>query len=162
MTETAELHILGRLELEQYCIESRKNSKKIVLTLGGFDLLHTGHLKFLEASRKFGDILIIGITDDGYVRRTKGNNRPIQNEYDRAYLTAGFSSVSRVHIFTDTMDIIELTKPDVFIMSTTSARSPEDRMEHQEKVRKYGGEIVIFDAFSKTHTSSIIDSMIQK
>lgn len=162
MIEIAESHILDRLELEQYCIESRKNSKKIVLTLGGFDLLHNGHLKFLEASRKYGDILVIGITDDGYVRRTKGDGRPIQNEYDRAYLTAGFACVSRVHIFTDTMDIIELTKPDVFIMSTTSARSPEDRIEYQEKVREYGGDIVIFDAFSTTHTSSIIDSMILK
>lgn len=162
MIETAESHILDRLELEQYCVESRKNSKKIVLTLGGFDLLHRGHLKFLEASRKLGDILIVGINDDGYVRRTKGDGRPIQNEYDRAYLIAGFACVSRVHIFTDTMDIIGLTKPDVFIMSTTSARSPEDRMEHQEMVREYGGDIVIFDAFSIIHTSSIIDSMIQK
>ena len=162
MTATNEANILDRLKLEQYCIESRKNSKKVVLTLGGFDLLHIGHLKFLEASRKHGDVLIIGITDDGYVTRTKGDNRPIQNEYDRAYLIAGFECVSRVHIFTDTMDIIELTKPDVFIMSTTSARSPEDRMEHQEKVRKYGGDIAIFDAFSTTHASSIIDSMIPK
>lgn len=160
MSETAKTHILNRLELEQYCIESRKDSKKIVLTLGGFDLLHRGHLKFLEASRKLGDILIIGINDDGYVKRTKGDNRPIQNEHDRAYMIAGFSCVDRVHIFTDTMDIIELTKPDVFVMSTTSARSPENRMEHQDKVRKYGGEIVIFDAFSTIHTSSIIESML--
>jgi len=162
MFETADSHILDRLELEQYCIESRKNSKKVVLTLGGFDLLHTGHLKFLEASSKLGDILIIGINDDGYVRRTKGENRPIQNEYDRAYLIAGFTCVSRVHIFTDTMDIIELTKPDVFIMSTTSARLPEDRIEHQEKVKRYGGDIVIYDAFSTTHTSSMIESMVIK
>ena len=129
MTVSNKENILDRLELEQYCIESRKNSKKIVLALGGFDLLHIGHLKFLETVREHGDMLIIGINDDGYVRRTKGNSRPIQNEYDRAYLVSAFACVSRVHIFTDTMDIIGLTKPDVFIMSTTSARSPENRME---------------------------------
>jgi len=162
MIETVEANILDRLELEQYCIESRKNSKKVVLTLGGFDLLHIGHLKFLEASRQHGDVLIIGINDDGYITRTKGDYRPVQNEHDRAYLVAGFACVSRVHIFTDTMDIIELTKPDVFIMSTTSTRSPEDRMEHQNKVKEYGGSIVIVDAFSTTHTSSIIESITLK
>lgn len=162
MVEASKTHILDRLELEKYCIELKKNSKKIVLILGGFDLLHIGHIKFLEASIKHGDILIAGINDDGYITRTKGDNRPIQTEYDRAYLMAGFRCVDRVHIFTDTMDIIELTKPDVFIMSTTSARSPEDRMEHQNKVREYGGSIVVVDAFSTAHTSTIIESITLK
>ena len=78
-------------------MNAKKNSKKVVLVTGVFDILHKGHLKFLENARECGDVLIVGINDDEYVRKSKGNSRPIQDEYDRAYLIAGFECVSLVH-----------------------------------------------------------------
>ena len=158
MSLRAENLILNDLEIKKFRKRCRKDLKKVVLAQGVFDILHPGHLKFLEKSRECGDELIVGINYDAYAR-TKGENRPIQGEHVRAYLIAGFRCVSRVCIFSDDMDLIKLIEPDVFIMSTTASNSIKERAHLQQAVKELGGEIVIFDAFSKTHSTYIIDSI---
>lgn len=160
----AEELILEESELKKFCDECRENSKKIVLASGVYDILHPGHLKFLEKSREYGDVLIVAINDDNFARK-KGPNRPIQNEHDRAYLIAGFECVNRVYIFDRgngcniDMDLLRLVQPNVYIMSRTSENKPENRTEHFAFLRELGGKVVIFDTCSTTHSSTIIEKI---
>ena len=158
MITKAEDLIFNESELKKFRDECRKSSKKVVLAQGVFDILHPGHLKFLEKSRECGDILIVGINDDIFARK-KGDGRPIQNEHERAHLLAGFKSVSCVHIFSDNVDLIRLVQPDFFIMSTAASETVEARAELQQLVRKLGGQIIIFDAFCTTNSTKIIEKI---
>jgi len=160
MISKAEELIFDEVKLIKFRKECKKRSKKVVFVTGVFDILHVGHLRFLEKAKKYGDVLIVGINDDVFAK-TKGANRPIQNEFDRANLIAGFECVSCVHIYDirkdDTMDILRIVRPDVFIMSTSSTRKPEERLHHSELVRKMGGQVIVFDACSTIHSTSIIN-----
>ena len=151
--------IIDESELKSFCDECKINSKKIVVATGVFDILHPGHLKFLESAREQGDILIVGMNNDENVRKSKGKNRPIQNEYDRAYLVAGFECVSRVHIFSVGTDFFRLVQPDVLIMSASGGIAVENRKEHFSMIEENGGEVVVFDAFSMLHSSEIIEKI---
>ena len=157
MKFNSDKHIFKEPELQTFCDECRDQSKKIVLATGGFDLLHPGHLRFLEKAREYGDVLIVGINDDFYISKTKGDNRPVQNQNDRAYLIAGFKCVSCVHIITK--NLIQIVRPDIFVMSTTSIQKPAERKLHHELIRSYGGEVVVFDPFSTNHSSDLIDKI---
>jgi D-beta-D-heptose 7-phosphate kinase / D-beta-D-heptose 1-phosphate adenosyltransferase len=92
-------------------LEERK--KKVVFTNGCFDLLHAGHISYLEAAKSFGDILIVGLNSDSSVKKLKGKNRPINNEKDRAYLLAALEVVDYVIIFNqDTpYELIKVVQP---------------------------------------------------
>lgn len=151
--------ILNESKLKSFRDKCKKESKKVVLVTGVFDILHVGHLKFLESARELGDVLIVGINDNQYVRKAKGKSRPIQDECDRAYLIAGFECVDCVHIYSFGNDFFRLVKPDVLIMSSTGGRKPEDRAEHFDIIRENGGKVVIFDEFSTQHSSEIIEKI---
>lgn len=157
MSINSDKAIFEEAELQIFCDRCRDQSKKIVLATGGFDLLHPGHLRFLEKARELGDVLIVGINGDDNIRKTKGENRPLQNQRDRAYLVAGFSCVSAVHIITG--NLFHIVRPDIFVMSTSSNQKPEDRKAHHELVNSYGGKVVVFDPFSTTHSSALIENM---
>ena len=157
MKYNSEIRIYDESELQVYCDHCRNQSKKIVLATGGFDLLHPGHLRFLEMARDSGDVLVVGINDDAYIRKAKGRDRPLQNQYDRAYLVAGFRCVSCVHIIAG--NLIQIVRPDIFFMSTTSVQKPDDRKLHHGLVEKYGGKVVVVDPFSAVHSSELIDKI---
>ena len=153
--------IFNELELTVFRENCRKKSKKVVFASGVYDILHLGHLRFLEKAKACGDVLIVGINDDAFAR-AKGINRPIQNEKNRASLIAGFKCVNGVHIFDngdDAKDIIRLVQPDVYIMSTTSSEKPDERSQHFELVKKLGGKVVVFDACSTSHSTTIIEKL---
>ena len=94
---SSKTRIVSSSRLKTFCQSCRKEEKKIVLATGVFDILHPGHLHFLEKSKSFGDILIVGINDDAFARK-KGPDRPYLTASDRAILVAGFRCVDRVHI----------------------------------------------------------------
>ena len=150
-------HVFEDAELQKFCDECRTQSKTIVLATGGYDLLHPGHLRFLEDARELGDVLIVGINDDASIRKTKGDNRPLQNQHDRAYLVAGFGGVSAVRVITK--NLFHIVQPDIFVMSTSSIQKPEQRTIHHELVEKYGGKVVVFDPWSSTHSSVLIKNI---
>ena len=77
----------------------RKAGKKLVVTNGCFDLLHLGHVMYLEHAKQAGDALLVGVTDDRWVRELKGPGRPLNSAEDRAAVLAGLASVDGVHIF---------------------------------------------------------------
>jgi D-beta-D-heptose 7-phosphate kinase / D-beta-D-heptose 1-phosphate adenosyltransferase len=95
----------------------RAQGKKVVFTNGCFDILHTGHIKYLESARNCGDILIIGLNSDASVKNLKGVDRPINNQLDRAILLLALRTVDYVVIFDDISPykLIQLTKPHVLV-----------------------------------------------
>ena len=90
---------------------------KLVFTNGCFDILHSGHVLYLEEAKSLGDILIVGLNSDDSVRRLKGESRPINSQQDRAIVLAALSSVDFVIIFEDDtpLELIKIIKPDILV-----------------------------------------------
>ena len=110
-------HIKTWDEISSIVSEIKNNGKKIVFTNGCFDILHIGHVKYLEKAKNFGDILILGLNSDDSVLRLKGENRPINTQTDRAYILASLEVVDYLVIFDEDtpFELIKLIKPDVLV-----------------------------------------------
>lgn len=95
----------------------RESNRTVVVTNGCFDIMHGGHVLYLEEARKLGDLLLVGINDDAGVRILKGIDRPINNEEDRALVVAALESVSTVCIFSGNRatKFLELARPDIYV-----------------------------------------------
>jgi len=109
--------IKGLKELAKIVKKIRKVKQKIVFTNGCFDILHKGHISYLQKAKSFGDILIIGLNSDASVRRLKGDARPINSQDDRAFCLSALESVDYVVIFDEDtpLKLIETLKPDVLV-----------------------------------------------
>jgi D-beta-D-heptose 7-phosphate kinase / D-beta-D-heptose 1-phosphate adenosyltransferase len=94
-------HIKTWSEISSIVKELKNKDRKIIFTNGCFDILHVGHVKYLEKTKSFGDILILGLNSDESVRRLKGRNRPINSQDDRAYILASLEVIDYVVIFDD-------------------------------------------------------------
>ena len=94
-----------------------ESARKIVFTNGCFDIIHAGHVTYLAQAKALGDILILGLNSDASVKRLKGDNRPINNEQDRALVLAALSSVNYVVIFEEDtpLELIKLVQPDILV-----------------------------------------------
>ena len=114
---TSDAHIKSFEEIEKIVQRYKKNGKKIVFTNGCFDILHVGHVKYLQIAKGFGDVLIVGLNSDASVSRLKGPSRPINQAQDRAYLLAALEAVDFVVLFeADTpYELIKMIKPDVLV-----------------------------------------------
>ena len=114
---TSDEHIKTWDEISSIINELKNNDKKIVFTNGCFDILHIGHVKYLEKAKNFGDILILGLNSDDSTHRLKGKNRPINTQDDRAYILASLEVVDYVVIFNEDtpLNLIKLIKPDVLV-----------------------------------------------
>lgn len=110
-------HIKTFDEIEKIALNLHKNGKKIVFTNGCFDILHVGHVKYLEVAKSYGDVLILGLNADSSVRKLKGETRPINNQDDRAYILASLESVDYVVIFEEETpyELIKRIKPHVLV-----------------------------------------------
>lgn len=104
-----------RENLQNLLKKLRKDHKTIVTTNGCFDILHVGHVRYLEETKKYGDVLIVALNSDKSVRRLKGEGRPINNENDRAEVLNGLKSVDYVVLFDEDSpaDLLAEIKPDV-------------------------------------------------
>src|SRR5213595_1321686 len=91
--------IVGLKELSERSKQLRAAGKKLVATNGCFDLLHVGHVRYLQAARALGDALAVGVNGDKSVRELKGENRPLNNEHDRAEVLAALECIDFVTIF---------------------------------------------------------------
>ena len=98
-------------------MDNKIEEKKIVATNGCFDILHIGHLRYLQAAKELGDILIVGINGDHSVQHLKGPNRPINNQEDRAELVAALTCVDHVFIFEETTadQFLQSVKPQIYV-----------------------------------------------
>jgi rfaE bifunctional protein nucleotidyltransferase chain/domain len=128
--------VAGRVE------EARRAGKTIALANGCFDVLHVGHIRYLEGARAEADVLVVGVNADDSVRRLKGPGRPVQPAADRALLVAGLRSVDLVVVFEedDVGRLLRRLEPDVHCKGTDY--TPETVPE-REVVRSYGGRVAI-------------------
>lgn len=144
--------ILPATKLEIALAHARKNNKQIVFANGCFDLLHVGHIRYLNAAKELGDILVVAINSDRMVRHLKGSNRPLNSELERAEIIAALSSVDYVTIF-DTPTVTELLlllKPNIHAKGTDYSL---DSVPEREIVKSYGGRVAIVGD-PKDHSSS--------
>lgn len=146
--------ILNREELVMRIDSDRKNGFRVVLANGCFDVLHVGHVRYLEGARELGDVLIVGVNSDEQVARLKGSGRPILPAIERAEIVAALESVTYVTIFDEpTVEQLLLTlKPDVHAKGTDYT---EDSVPERDVVRSYGGRVAIVGD-PKVHSTSAI------
>src|SRR5690606_27012074 len=110
-----ERKVMSRKQAADFAANLRKRRKSVVFTNGCFDILHVGHVSYLERSRRLGDALIVGINTDASVRRLKGAGRPVQPQQDRAHIIASLACVDAVVLFDEDtpLDLIKAVKPHV-------------------------------------------------
>ena len=109
--------IKTRNQLIRLVHQLKKRNKRIVFTNGCFDILHSGHVCYLEHAKRLGDYLIVGLNSDRSVRRIKGKGRPVNSEGDRACVLSALASVDFISIFSEEtpLTLIKLVKPDVLV-----------------------------------------------
>ncbi|MGB3961062.1 MAG: D-glycero-beta-D-manno-heptose-7-phosphate kinase [Sulfurimonas sp.] len=114
---TSDAHIKSFEDIDAIVKRTRANGKKVVFTNGCFDILHVGHVKYLQIAKSFGDILIVGLNSDASVSRLKGPTRPINIAQDRAYLLAALEAVDFVVPFSEDtpLALIKMIRPDVLV-----------------------------------------------
>jgi len=145
-------------QLQQKIASWRKNKQKIVFTNGCFDLLHAGHVTYLEAARKRGDRLILGLNTDRSVSALKGPTRPVVSENDRARVIAALESVDAVILFDEDtpLALINALKPDVIAKGSDYTA---DQVVGGREVESWGGEVALIDLVAGRSTSNIIKKM---
>ena len=114
---SSESHIKSFVEIKRLVERYKNEGKKIVFTNGCFDILHVGHVKYLQEAKSFGDVLIVGLNSDASVRRLKGPTRPVNPVEDRAYLLAALEAVDFVVPFEEDTpyELIKMIEPDVLV-----------------------------------------------
>ena len=114
---TIDAHIKSFEELKIQVERLKKLGKKIVFTNGCFDILHRGHVSYLDIAKSYGDVLILGLNSDASVRKLKGESRPINSEEDRAFVLSALESVDFVTVFSDETpyELIKMVEPDVLV-----------------------------------------------
>ena len=114
---TIENHIKSFDEIKVQVERLKKLGKKIVFTNGCFDILHRGHVSYLDTAKSYGDVLILGLNSDESVKALKGENRPINSEEDRAFVLSALESIDFVTIFSDETpyELIKMVEPDVLV-----------------------------------------------
>jgi rfaE bifunctional protein nucleotidyltransferase chain/domain len=136
--------------------------RKLVLTNGCFDLLHVGHVRYLQAARKLGDALGVALNGDDSVRLLKGEGRPLNHEADRAEVLAALGCVDYVTIFQNlrATRVIEIVRPSMYVKGgdyTTATLNPEERLT----LEKIGAEIRILPLVPGHSTSRLINLIQQ-
>ena len=135
----------------------RAQGLTMVMTNGCFDLLHAGHIATLETARSLGNVLIVAINSDQSVKRLKGNDRPLNNENDRARVLAALACVDAVTVFAEeTADsLLETLRPDVYVKG---GDYNADTLPERGIVERYGGRMVFCQLLEGHSTTSLIDA----
>lgn len=139
----------------------QKQGYSIVFTNGCFDILHVGHVRYLNEAKNQGDILVVGMNSDNSVRRIKGEKRPIIREEQRAEVLASLSCIDYITIFSeiDPLRVIKIIKPNILIKG---ADWPEDKIIGADFVKKNGGRVIRIPVVPDISTSTIIDAIIER
>jgi rfaE bifunctional protein nucleotidyltransferase chain/domain len=140
-------------------LEYKKEGKKIVFTNGCFDIIHRGHVAYLEEAKSLGNILIIGVNSDESIRTNKGDKRPIVPLIDRLHVLAALESVDHVVPFANRVpdDLIRAIRPDIH---TKGGDYTVDQLAEAKVVREVGGEVVVLTHIQSSSTTSIIEKVI--
>lgn len=154
------MNLLDRPALERFVREARGAGRRIVFTNGVFDILHPGHLRYLQAARGHGDLLIVGLNSDASVRRNKGPDRPVIPEDERAELLLALGCVDAVSIFDEETpaEIIRAVQPDVLVKG---ADWPADQIVGRDTVESRGGVVIREPVETGYSTSAIIEKVLR-
>ncbi|XOV92884.1 MAG: D-glycero-beta-D-manno-heptose 1-phosphate adenylyltransferase [Bacteroidota bacterium] len=152
------LKILTRKELEVLLDKWRSENQMIVFTNGVFDLVHLGHVDYLEKARNLGDKLIVALNTDASVKRLKGDNRPISDEQARLHVMAAFEFVDATVLFDEDTpyELISAIKPDILVKGKDYEIS---NIVGADIVLENGGSVETIDIVKGYSTTSIIDKI---
>lgn len=147
--------ILERDALVARVTAERAKGLSVVLANGCFDVLHAGHIRYLQGARALGDILVVGINSDSQVAKLKGDGRPILPEGDRAEIVASLAAVNAVTIFDEptVTELLLAIRPDIHAKGTDYT---EDTVPEREVVRSFGGLVRIVGDPKNHSTSELI------
>ena len=150
------MRVLSLSEASAFAADLHAQGKRVVFTNGVFDLLHPGHVRYLQAARGEGDALVIGVNSDRSVRANKGPSRPIIPEHERAELLAALACVDAVVIFDEDTpaDIIRHVQPDVLVKGADWAA---DQIVGRDTVEARGGKVVRIPVEQGWSTSGIVE-----
>ncbi len=151
--------ILDRNTLKEKLDAIRKDGKKIAFTNGCFDILHVGHVRYLQEARKTADVLVLALNSDTSVRSLKGEKRPLVPEGERAEVLAGLECIDFVTIFSELtpLELICYLKPDVLIKG---GDWPEDQVVGRNEIKQWGGHVTIVPEVKGKSTTNIVDRVI--
>jgi len=158
-TETkANDRILRQADLIACVQEARQNGARIVFANGCFDVLHVGHIRYLQGAGALGDLLVVGINSDRQVAILKGPGRPIMADTERAEMVASISAVDLVIIFDEPTveNLLLAIRPDIHAKGTDYT---EETVPEREVVRSYGGCVAIVGDPKNHSTSDILDRL---
>ncbi|MET4082043.1 rfaE bifunctional protein nucleotidyltransferase chain/domain [Pedobacter sp. UYP30] len=136
----------------------KKEGKKIVFTNGCFDLIHPGHVAYLHEAATLGDVLVVGLNNDSSVKKIKGEERPINNEFSRLQLLAAMFFIDAVVLFNEEtpFELIELVKPDVLVKG--GDYTIENIVGAAETIKR-GGEVKVLDFLPGYSSTKIIEKI---
>lgn len=147
----------------------RNENKTVVFTNGVFDLLHIGHLRYLEAARSLGDLLIVGLNSDASTRRIKGPKRPLTPQEDRAALLSGLRAVDYVTIFDDLTAerLVEAFAPNVYVKGGDYAvgngvSQGGKPLPEAQIVQQYGGRVELIPYLAGRSTTELIKRIMER
>ncbi len=140
-------------------LELIKSKKKIVFTNGCFDILHKGHISYLNEARSLGDALIVGVNSDRSVKQLKGPTRPICSELDRKYVLENLKAVDAVEIFDEEtpLELILKIKPMVLVKG---GDWPVEKIVGGIEVKSWGGEVKTLQFVDGMSTTNIINKIL--
>ena len=139
--------------------ELRHNGKTVVFTNGCFDILHIGHLRYLQEAKALGDCLVVGLNTDDSVRQLKGPDRPFVPEFERAEMLAGFQCVDYVVLFSEVtaINLIKELRPSIYVKG--GDYTALDQIPETETVQSIGGEIVIVPKIEGKSTTRLVSQV---
>ena len=137
---------------------SLRKDHKVVFTNGCFDILHAGHVAYLQEAKQQGDLLVVGLNSDASVARLKGPTRPIQNQDDRAFILSALACVDHVVIFDEEtpLSLIEAVKPDVLVKGGDWRI---DQIVGSDFVLARGGEVKSLQFVEGRSTTRIVEKI---
>lgn len=160
MKSSAKKKIISLEELKKEIRCAKQQQKTVVSTSGCFDILHAGHVTYLEEAKAKGDVLIVLLNSDSSVRALKGSTRPIVPEKERAVVLAGLESVDFVCIFSDRTPcaVIDSIKPDIVIKGGDYAGK---HIPEMDSVAAYGGRVEYVNVVDGCSTTNIVEKIIK-
>ena len=145
-------------QLSAWRQSTRQSGRKLVVTNGCFDLLHLGHVSYLEQARNLGDLLLVGVTGDTSVRELKGEGRPLNTEGDRAAVLAALASVDAVCVFPDLTAerFLTLAVPDIYVKGGDYTIDTLKPQSERHIVERQGGKIMILPLVPGRSTTEMV------
>ena len=153
--------LIYRIDVVNFCEDLRDKNKKIVFTNGCFDILHVGHVRYLKAAKALGDVLIVGLNTDASVKKLKGDDRPINNEVDRAEVLLALESVDHVVLFGEQTaeNLIAEVKPNIYVKGGDYTL---DTLPEAKIVQSYGGRVEFIPMVAGRSTTNVINKITMK